>query len=156
MPTLLGLCDIPVPQSVEGTNYAPYLRGETQDSCEGALIECIQAFGEWSPPHFPLAREYRGLRTERYTYARDLNGPWLLYDNQEDPYQVHNLCGIQQHQSLQSHLDQLLTQMLKERGDEFLPGSKYMNQWGYSADRTGTVPYTDILYDNSRYFREQE
>ena len=36
---------------------------------------------------------YRGVRTLRYTYVRSTRGPWLLYDNETDPYQVHNLCG---------------------------------------------------------------
>ena len=156
MPTLLGLCGIPIPPAVEGINYAPYLLGETREYNEAALIECIQAFGEWYPPYFPLAREYRGVRTERYTYVRDLNGPWLLYDNLEDPYQTKNLCGMQSHQELQARLDEILHKMLKERGDDFRPGIEYMKLWNYSADRTGTVPFSDILYDNSRYFREQE
>ena len=42
--------------------------------------------------------EYRGLRTERYTYVRSIHGPWLLYDNQADPYQMHNVrqCGLEE------------------------------------------------------------
>jgi arylsulfatase A-like enzyme len=156
MPTLLGLCDIPVPATVEGKNYAPYLLGETQEHSEGALIECIQPFGEWYPHEDSSAREYRGLRTERYTYARDLKGPWLLYDNLQDPYQMQNLCGTSEYQDVQQHLDGLLEEMLKSLGDEFLPGAEYMRRWGYRADQTGTVAFTDILYDNSRYFREQE
>ena len=156
MPTLLGLCDIPVPATVEGTNYAPTLLGESQADAEGALIACIQPFGEWFPQNNSSAREYRGLRTHRYTYVRDLNGPWLLYDNQVDPYQLHNRCGEPAFQAVQVRLDGLLQKMLRERGDAFLPGIEYMRQWGYPADSTGTVPYTDILYDNSRYFREQQ
>jgi arylsulfatase A-like enzyme len=156
MPTLLGLCDIPVPATVEGTNYAPTLLGESQADAEGALIACIQPFGEWFPQNNSSAREYRGLRTRRYTYVRDLNGPWLLYDNQVDPYQLHNRCGEPAFQAVQVRLDGLLQKMLRERGDAFLPGIEYMRQWGYPADSTGTVPYTDILYDNSRYFREQQ
>ena len=26
-----------------------------------------------------------------YTYVRDLSGPWLLYDDEKDPYQINNL-----------------------------------------------------------------
>ncbi len=156
MPTLLGLCDIPIPNTVEGKNFAPFLLGETLEYNEGTLIECIQPFGEWYPQQFATAREYRGLRTERYTYVRDLTGPWLLYDNYQDPYQRQNQCGNPQYSAVQSHLDELLYRMLKERVDEFLPGIEYIKQWGYPADSTGTVPFTDILYDNSRYFRELE
>jgi hypothetical protein len=96
------------------------------------------------------------LRTERYTYTRDLTGPWLLYDNQADPYQQTNLCGSPEIAQLQAHLDELLSAMLAEHGDAFLPGVEYMKQWNYPADASGTVPFTDILYDQSRYFREQK
>jgi hypothetical protein len=37
--------------------------------------------------------EYRDLRNERHTYVRSIQGPWLLYDNERDPYQMRNLCG---------------------------------------------------------------
>jgi arylsulfatase A-like enzyme len=156
MPTLLGLCGIPIPAAVEGRNHAPFLLGETSEYSEGALIACIQPFGEWNLIDHPTAREYRGVRTERYTYVQDRNDPWLLYDNHHDPYQMQNLCGMPEHGAVQTHLGQLLTQLLYECGDEFLTGIEYMNRWGYPTDRTGTVPITDILYDGSRYFREQE
>ena len=35
--------------------------------------------------------EYRGVITERYTYVRTIDRPWLLYDNLQDPYQLENL-----------------------------------------------------------------
>jgi len=34
---------------------------------------------------------FRGIRTRRHTYAVGEQGCRLLYDNQEDPYQQHNL-----------------------------------------------------------------
>jgi hypothetical protein len=43
--------------------------------------------------HGEEGREYRGLRTKRYTYVRALAGPWLLFDNLADPYQMDNLIG---------------------------------------------------------------
>lgn len=75
-------------------------------------------------------KEYRGIRTQRYTYVRDLEGPWLLYDNQLDPYQLHNLCGLVKFIDLQSHLDQKLNFKLQERNDEFLPAEEYLKKWG--------------------------
>jgi hypothetical protein len=105
---------------------------------------CIQPFSEYQKAWG--GREYRGLRTTRYTYTRDLKGPWLLFDNQEDPYQMHNLCGNEQFSTIQAHLDALLLKMLHERADEFLPGEVYMQRWGYPYDESGAVPYQDALY----------
>lgn len=140
MPTLLGLCGIPIPETVEGKNYAPFLRGEEDLHVEAALIQCVQPFGEWIK--MKGGKEYRGIRTQRYTYVRDLNGPWLLYDNYEDPYQLNNLCNNRQYEDVQKRLDDILMNMLKERKDEFLPGEEYIRMWNYVTDETGTVPFT--------------
>jgi len=140
MPTLLGLCFAEIPDTVEGNDYSPYLRGEAKAPAEAALIECITPFGEADRRRG--GQEYRGLRTERYTYVRNLQGPWLLYDNQADPYQMRNLCGTEEAAELQERLDSLLKSILQERGDEFLPGEAYIRRWGYVTDETGTVPFT--------------
>ena len=132
MPTLLGLCKIPVPDSVEGTDYSPVIRGEREPDNEAALIECPVPFHQWGYAHG--GREYRGLRTRRYTYVRDLKGPWLLFDNDADPYQVTNLVNVPAARDLQDHLDALLQTLLKERKDEFLPGPVYMRKWEYDWD----------------------
>ena len=46
-----------------------------------------------SPFSRGLVKGFRGIRTSRYTYVRDTDGPWLMYDNQSDPYQLKNLVG---------------------------------------------------------------
>ena len=78
-----------------------------------------------------------------YTYTRDLNGPWLLFDNNKDPYQMNNLVGNPEFAVLQSELDSRLMESLEKAGDKFLPGQEYLEQWGYSVDETGTVPYVN-------------
>jgi hypothetical protein len=82
------------------------------------------------------------LRTTRYTYVRSLDGPWLLYDNQNDRYQQHNLIGDVKYASLQRDLDGRLNQELKLRKDAFRPGSEYLQKRGDRTDATGTIPYT--------------
>ncbi len=139
MPTLLGLCGIEIPSTVEGENRSAWLRGEQPDAHRGALISCITPFGEWSRNHG--GREYRGLRTVRYTYVRSLDGPWLLYDNETDPYQQRNLVDEGKYASLQADLDVQLQETLKLHKDEFRPGREYLRKWGYKTDATGTVPY---------------
>ena len=81
------------------------------------------------------------MRSERYTYVRDLNGPWLLFDNETDPYQMSNLADLPEHAELQRQLEATLDRKLRETGDEFLPGWDYIRKWGYVADESGTVPY---------------
>lgn len=138
MPTLLRLCGIDIPATVEGSDRSAWIRGETADADRGALISCITPFGEWTRNQG--GREFRGLRTVRYTYVRALDGPWLLYDNGEDPYQQQNLIGDAKHASLQADLDSQLNDTLKRCKDAFLPGREYLRKWGYKTDASGTVP----------------
>jgi len=141
MPTLLGLCDVGIPETAEGLDYSGMMLGGEDPSDKAAVIACYQPFGQYRRDVHG-GREYRGLRTPRYTYVRDLEGPWLLYDNDEDPYQLLNLVGNSEHAPLQVELDGILNRKLEERGDEFLPGPEYLERWGYVVDETGTVPYT--------------
>ena len=140
LPTLLGLCDIQIPDTVEGINYRGYLEGKEQIG-NATLLYCVQPFGQWNRVKHG-GREYRAIKTKQYTYARDLNGPWLLFDNSKDPYQMNNLIGIDAFVALQDDLEKQLAQRLKEIGDDFLPGMDYIKKWGYPVDETGTVPYT--------------
>ena len=73
---------------------------------------------------------------------RSLDGPWLLYDNQQDPYQLDNLAGKPEHASLEAELEARLEEKLRATHDEFRPGAEYIAQWNYKVDRSGTVPYT--------------
>jgi arylsulfatase A-like enzyme len=139
MPTILGLCGISIPKSVEGTDYSPVLTGDALPSNDAALIECLTPFGEWTRKNG--GREYRGLRTRRYTYVRDLEGPWLLFDNQVDPYQMKNLVQSPEHETLRQKLDAQLMNKLKARKDEFLPGEDYIEKWGYKVGKNGTIQY---------------
>lgn len=139
MPTLLGLCGIAIPRTVEGEDRSAWIQGRRPDDDRAALISCVTPFGEWIRKKG--GREYRGVRTTRYTYVRSLDGPWLLYDNQEDPYQQNNLIGKPEYESIQAKLDSSLKTELARCKDEFLPGPEYVKKWGYQTDENGTVPY---------------
>ncbi len=137
MPTLLGLCNLPIPESVEGLDYAGVLLGQDDLDIDGALISCQVPFHQWS--YKKGGREFRGIRTERYTYAKDLNGPWLLYDNEKDPYQLSNLCNNPEYADLQADLDSKLQKMLDQQNDQFLDGAEYMKAWGYEWDGNDSI-----------------
>ncbi len=141
MPTLLGLCDIAIPDAVEGIDFSGHIRGGDDPSDGQAILTCPHPFGEWIIAHHQ-AKEYRGLRTKRYTYVRDLNGPWLLYDNDVDPYQMNNLAHNPEFAGVRDKLDQALSAKLDANADEFLSGMEYINKWGYTVDENGTVPYS--------------
>lgn len=141
MPTLLTLSGIEIPDTVEGRDFSSVIGGTGEPMDNAVLITCPSPFGQWKRKKHG-GREYRGIRTWRYTYVRDLNGPWLLYDNRKDPYQLDNLCNKPEHSELQEKLEAILSQKLKQTNDEFLPGWEYIKKWGYAVDRSGTVVYS--------------
>ena len=140
LPTLLGLCGIGVPDTVEGVDFSRVLTGQEESGREATLIAAYAPFGEW--PKSRGGREYRGVRTRRHTYVRDLGGPWLLFDNQADPCQLHNLCNDPAAAGLQAKLECLLSRELANTRDAFEPAEHYIAQWDYPVDENGTVPYT--------------
>lgn len=139
MPTLLSLCEIKIPETVEGKDFSKALLGAEQPPEKEAIVSCYCPFGQWIRNQG--GKEYRGIRTERYTYVRDLTGPWLLYDNEKDPYQINNLCNNPDYEKIQSELDALLNKKLQETNDEFKPGEYYVEKWRYQVDENLTVPY---------------
>jgi arylsulfatase A-like enzyme len=124
LPTLLGLAGLPAPESVQGKDYSALIRGERKDEAEPAALMNL-------PVSFSVVRrlgfaEYRGVRTPRYTYVRSIKGPWLLYDNQRDPWQKRNL--VETEPALRSRMDRRLDALLQAAGDEFLPGASYVER----------------------------
>ena len=134
MPTLLGLSGIAIPKSVEGKDFSGVIKGTQPPDNDAVLIMCPVPFHQWG--YKRGGREYRGVRTRRYTYVRDINGPWLLYDNQTDPYQLENLCNNPEYAQIQQKLEKMLSRKLKETNDKFLPGPEYMAMWDYQWDGT--------------------
>jgi len=124
MPTMLGMCGIRVPESVEGSDYSRLIAGgRAPRSSAAALLSLPVPTTEARRHGFA---EYRGLRTEQYTYARSIHEPWLLYDNDSDPYQMHNLCGSGSHKEIRAQLDRALDARLRELRDDFLPAAEYV------------------------------
>ena len=136
-PTLMGLAGIRVPDSVEGTDHSAIMTGKPESDAErGTLLNLPVPITEARRYGFA---EYRGLRTQRHTYVRSIGGPWLLYDNQSDPYQMHNLIGKAEAKQLQSRLDRELDAELKRRKDDFLPAAEYVRRAGVGHYREVNV-----------------
>ena len=135
MPTLLGLAGVPIPDTAEGRDHSPAVRGEPFSGNAAAYTMSIAPFAEYR------GQPWRGLRTEQYTYTRNLDGPWLLYDNKADPYQMDNLINLPASADLQQTLEILLQAMMDERGDELLPAQAFLDRYGYEVDQVGAVPY---------------
>jgi arylsulfatase A-like enzyme len=140
LPTLLGLVGVAKPKSIEGDDLSPLVR-EGRDEDRAALYMNVSPFS----PEVGTGKlkEYRAIQTNRYTYVRALNGPWLLYDDQADPYQMNNIVAVPAHAALVKELDARLQAQLQRIGDDFRPGPAYLAEWGYKIGPHGSVPYAN-------------
>jgi arylsulfatase A-like enzyme len=115
MPTLLSLAGLPCP-AVDGKDLSDAARGVTSDQRDAVpLMKLVPGGGPYT---INAITPWRGVRTKRYTYAHLLDhGPWLLYDNQEDPYQLNNLVNQPAYAGLQAKLEQRMRELMAEAGD---------------------------------------
>jgi len=134
MPTLLSLMEVAIPDTVEGRDLAFAALGQPGAEPSSAFIGNICPFGAPLP-------EWRGVRTKAHTYVRTLEGPWLLYDNGEDPYQLNNVVNDPEHAAVQERLDDELHDWLKGLGDDFQPREVYWERFGYEVDDRGVYPH---------------
>ena len=135
LPTLLGLAGVAIPGAIEGEDLSPLLRAG-READRAALYMGVAPF---VPREF--AAEYRAIRTSRHTYVRRLAGPWMLFDDEKDPFQMNNLVGQPEHAALVGELDARLQAQLKRIGDDFRPGASYIAEWGYEVAPHGSLPY---------------
>jgi len=144
LPSLLSLAGVAVPDAVEGDDLSHLLKGGGSDEGDGdeessagraALFMCVAPFGADD------FKAYRGVRSARHTYVRDSDGPWLLYDNQRDPWQRDNLIGRADCADVQAHLEAELKSQLDRIGDRFPSAGEAIAQWGYTVNPSGEIPY---------------
>jgi arylsulfatase A-like enzyme len=113
-PTLLSLCGLTIPSEMQGTNLAPVATGKAQ-SGPGEVL--FQIFGPYRGDG--TERAWRGIRTDRFLYARWEAGPWLLYDLQKDPDELHNLVDDAGHATELQALDRQLLDSMARAGDSW-------------------------------------
>ncbi|GHU99506.1 sulfatase [Bacteroidia bacterium] len=129
LPTLLSMCNIAVPQQIQGRSFLPILADRAKSLGDCALVQ------------WPLCtdkldlKEYRCLRTRQYTYVETLKGPWLLFDDTADPYQDNNLAENPKYASLRKELATKMHAEMERVGDKFLTDAQYRTQFGLAPQK---------------------
>jgi arylsulfatase A-like enzyme len=141
LPTMLGLCGIETDVEFEGSDFSAILLGHEDEFDNAALIT--------NPTKNVVKKEFRGVRTTRYTYVEDLNGPWLLYDNEKDPFQSTNLIEQEGNDALKAELKVKLTGALELANDQFLPEQDYLERFGLYITPGGYPPMNLELDPNN-------
>jgi len=136
-PTIFGMLGLPIPATYEGDDLSEVLTGNSEIEGHAALYMQLSPWGVAGE----YGREYRAVKTSQYTYVRSLEGPWLLFDDINDPLQMNNLVANPDYEDLAIELDQRLWKLLARLGDEFKPAQWYIDKWNLKPGTHGSIPY---------------
>jgi len=140
MPTLLGLCDIDIPDGVQGTDLSHAAIGAEGPEPDSVYL---QIMGPGWPGRDKWIGLWRGVRTHDYTYARwaDRDGLRMLYDLNTDPLEMTNVVDDPAYADIAAAMEKRLQQWLAETDDPFDTGPRY--------------PGTDMLDVGQRFIDER-
>ncbi|TVY08649.1 sulfatase-like hydrolase/transferase [Paenibacillus cremeus] len=117
-PTLLDAAGIEVPVEMQGRSIVPLVSGDREHWPEEVFVQISES------------QVGRAIRTERYKYsvfAPDKNGnrdagsdvyqEEFLYDLAADPYELHNLAGVESYREVADQLKVRLIARMTEAGE---------------------------------------
>lgn len=113
-PTLLSLCGVEPPADLQGSDLSPVVLGT---SASGPTAAYFQIFGPFHAGG--VEHGWRGIRTQRYMYARTREEPWVLYDLEADPYELVNLAHQPEAAGTQAELEAQLAGWMERTGDSW-------------------------------------
>ncbi|MEI6809071.1 MAG: sulfatase [bacterium] len=115
MPTLLGLMGLPIPGEVEGMDLSHLAQGRPGPEPEAAYMQGIGHTYLWENGF-----EWRAMRDKQFTFAvyrRD--GKELLFDNVNDPAQLHDLIDDPKHAATVARCRKALKARMNSLHDTF-------------------------------------
>jgi arylsulfatase A-like enzyme len=119
MPTLLGLCGAKIPGTVQGCDLSEAFLGRKPESSPHSIY--LQILGPGWPSRGIMFGHWRGVRTERYVYAR-YRFPEIkrvLFDRRTDPGEMNNLAGKPEAQPVLEQMEKMLQEWIQKTDDPF-------------------------------------
>jgi len=141
-PTLLGLCGVKAPAGMQGADLSRIVLGK---GGRGPGSAFFQIFGPYQAGR--VAEGWRGVRTERYMYARYESRPWVLYDLDKDPYELKNLVDDPGSAALLKEMDAKLSDWMGRTGDSW----KY--NWTHPVEDGGRLYRHQAFYTVEDYLK---
>lgn len=127
-PTLLGLAGVGHGHPMDGVDRGELLLGRADAGASSVYLMDLVMADESLAQRLP---EWRGVRTDRYTYATKADGnPWLLYDNVSDPWQLTNLVDDPTCAPIQRELDTLISDWRAHTKDDYRDGQDCIDALG--------------------------
>ena len=132
LPTLAAMAGWPIPGSVEGADLSAALLGRPGAPRPESIFMAFYSRYQFRP-ELPVA-PWRGVRTERYTFSMTTERtPWLVFDNERDPYQLENLAGSAAFRPTLERLQRMTDAHLERWGDPCLAGPALARHFGIEA-----------------------
>ncbi len=131
VPSLLGACGIPVPDCLQGRDVSTVWCGGSQPADPdyapggGDSAYLLNMANGW-PNRYGWVGRWRGVRTDRYTYARwfeNERGPWL-FDREADPLEMTNLAGSEEGRAAVEEMEERLHRWMEGTCDPFEYGHR--------------------------------
>ena len=113
VPTLLGLCGTRPASGMHGFDWSGYLAGRPSKIPQFAHLQIYTSLENNEHP------PWRGLRSKRWKYARSAAKPWLLYNLEQDPYEMNNLAGEADQRKRIEAFDRVIERQMKATGDDW-------------------------------------
>jgi len=123
MPTLLQLCEIDLPDGMQGVDQSHHFLGKDGPVSDSVYL---QVLGPGWPHRGKWVGFWRGVRTDRWVYARwhgDEYAP-LLFDRENDRFEMNNLAGDPEYRDIQGKLESRLKQWMIDLGGPFDIGER--------------------------------
>lgn len=150
MPTLLSLVGAGIPEQVEGVDQAAVVQGDS-----GAAVSS-QFINFPAMPFFMRDPAWRGIVTAEYTYVESCDGPWLMFNDADDPFQLTNLVENGAASGERETLARELRDWLHRTGDGFESAEAVVARYCPGYDERGIIPIPPlepVILDgqNARY-----
>lgn len=116
MPTTLGLCGLTVPETCQGQDLSPLVRGDIETGPEDVYLQFESSYFARREPH----RFWRAIRWDDWMYSvNQAHGPEYLYNLAEDPHEMVNLVNDPAHEALRHTLHERMVAKANEIQDDF-------------------------------------
>lgn len=131
LPTLLSLCSVEIPETIEGYDLSHIFKSPEQDKDRAALYMNLCPFGIAF-----ASDEYRAVRTNQYTYVKTPDGASMLFDDKNDFYQMNNLVNKPEYAEVQDKLEKQLMDELNRIGEGDIKNREYyLEKFGYFGNK---------------------
>jgi len=131
-PTFLSLCGLRAPSFMQGRDLSGIALGKEKRGPDSVYF---QIFGPYAPGRVPAG--WRGVRTQRYMYARFRERPWVLFDLASDPFELKNLAEDPGAGQILAEMEARLKEWMRRTGDS----------WDYN--------WTEPVEEGGRLYRER-